>query len=226
MGKVILAGVVPKLTNIFDNIQLPDYSGGRVSFVGGRIQMSTPESTVQPLESVLYYDGADSSGLTGGFSSAGHLVWHRDESTEDESWYNFNYSNANSIFNTKVMELQGTGSDGKDIRGYAITNNKIDFTKIKSIDITFAYSGYDHAGSLKCTIAVTPSTTFEGNVDDYVVYNNRMQTNSVIANNTIHTYTLDCSNVTGEHYLCLALDCEDIGVRNFYISKLVANLER
>lgn len=204
---------------------------GNVIFCGGKLGMSEPIKP--PVEAVLYYNGDDPSCLTGGFRNDGYLVWVRDEESEDDSYFflpKYDASGVTSAFSTKVIHLQGSGADGKDIRGYFVSNNKIDVTDIDSIEITFAFSGYINANSLDGTIALARDTEFEGHVGDFVKYSNTLRfvvskAHGSFMNDKATTYTLDCSSVTGECYLVIALDCGDSGTRNMYVSKLVAHFK-
>lgn len=199
MGKVLMSGVVPKLT------------------------IPTPK----PVEAVLYYNGDDPSCMTGGFRSKSYLLWVRDDESEDDSYFfstKYDASGVTSAFSTKVIHLQGSGADGKDIRGYMVSQNPIDVTDIDSIEITFAMTGHGING-VDGTIALARDTEFEGHVGDYVCYNDFLRKVVNNTDNQVGTYTLDCSGVSGECYIVLAIDCSDTGTRNMYVSKLVAHFK-
>lgn len=176
-------------------------------------------------DAVLYYNGEDPSGLTGGFRWSDTLTWYVDDDAEDESTWDFVYSasNVTTAFETNVMHLSGYASDGIDIRCYATSVNIIDFTTISSIEITYAYQFDARDGT--CALAYN-SHNFEGYVGDYICFKNYLGVNggsSYTPKDTPQTYTLDCSHINGKYYLVIALDVSDNSRNSFYVSKIIAH---
>lgn len=176
-------------------------------------------------DAILYYNGEDPSGLTGGFRWSDTLTWYVDDDAEDESTWDFVYSasNVTTAFETNVMHLSGYASDGIDIRCYATSVNIIDFTTISSIEITYAYQFDARDGT--CALAYN-SHNFEGYVDDYICYKNYLGVNggpSYVPKDIAQTYTLDCSHINGKYYLVIALDVSENSRNSFYVSKIIAH---
>lgn len=182
-----------------------------------RLVWDGERGTVQSEPKIFYYDGADPSGLTGGFGTSYEtLVWVMDDDDDDQEYdCESVYAQDSTMFDTKVIYMNADAGGNVDIRLCRTFTKQIDVTYIDSIEITYA-TNYRLSGILALSFQ---KSNHMGSIGNYVCYNDRLGDD----NNTILTYTLDCSHINGQYYLFLGLNADTNENAKFYISKIVAN---
>lgn len=172
-----------------------------------------------PVELVLYYDGADPSGLTGGFArSAAYAQDHNgDYDVDGEFSYSTSYSGS------KCMKLSAWSENGGYSNYYIIyaaSKNKIDFSEFTKIEVTGLVvegrNGDD--GRTGGYTNTDPEFHISTNKED--------KSTGDIANFSFTTsmkvHTIDCTNINGSYYMYLGNSSNGGSLNTIYVKKIVA----
>ncbi len=178
-----------------------------------KIKYTTPAY----IEEVLYENGQDPSGLTGGFSAGGG--WSYDDDGQN-STSNFTYSYSYSGVNCMQLATYGDG-------GFISTANslkQIDITNVSAVQIIYSHvvSG-THGAWLNSGASIYFSA--KRGVDDFPnVINTEYAFKNLErkgAENTFLTQTWDTTNLTGLKYLNLSCGASYSSNTFFRIKKIV-----